>query len=124
MDGNGTGAGTGPRRRTRAAAHLVTGFVVLGFLLAGCSAGGGINLPAFDAGSGTAASPPVIQGNEPAGQFAFVYGNQIWVKLAADSRPRQLTHLPVVSSGEVWAAVHWSGRLGATRHPDPGPPMT
>jgi hypothetical protein len=87
----------------------VTGFVVLGFLLAGCSAGGGINLPAFDAGSGTAASPPVIQGNEPAGQFAFVYGNQIWVKLAADSRPRQLTHLPVVSSAYfAWGPLVWS----------------
>jgi hypothetical protein len=110
MTGSGTGEAVLRRRGVSAAGWRLAACALLGFLLAGCSASGGsLNLPAFDAGSGAGAGPPVIQGSEPPGQYAFVYANQIWVKLNADSKPRQLTHLPEVSSAYfAWGPLAWS----------------
>ncbi|HEV2238665.1 MAG TPA: hypothetical protein VGR57_18550 [Ktedonobacterales bacterium] len=111
MDGNENSAACRTARAAGAAWRWVAGGVALVILLAGCSAGGGsgINLPAFDSGTGASASPPVIQGTEPSGQYAFVYANQIWVKLDADSKPRQLTHFPTVASAYfAWGPLVWS----------------
>jgi hypothetical protein len=110
MDGNDTGATARTTRTFEGARRWVVGASALAWLLAGCSAGGGgLNLPPFDASSGAAANPPVIQGSAPAGEYAFVYANQIWVKLDADSKPRQLTHFPTVASAYfAWGPLMWS----------------
>jgi hypothetical protein len=110
MDGKAIGAAIRRRRLFGAAGRWLAGSIALGWVLAGCSAGGGtLNLPAFDSGAGAAISPPVIQGNAPAGEYAFVYANQIWVKLDADTKPRQLTHFPTVASAYfAWGPLMWS----------------
>jgi hypothetical protein len=87
--------------------------LVLTLALAACSAsssgGGGIQIPPLDAGLTSSSAPPTIQGNDPGGQYAFVYANQIWIKLNADAAPRQLTHLALVSSSYfAWGPLVWS----------------
>jgi hypothetical protein len=82
--------------------------------LAACSASSGLGtnstlLTGLGAASDSAAGTPTLSGNDPGGQYAFVYGNQVWIKRTGDSAPHQLTHL-AFSSGSyfAWGPLAWS----------------
>jgi hypothetical protein len=82
--------------------------------LAACSATdglGGERIPL--SGLGAIANAPVgtptISGNGPGGHYAFVYGNQIWIKSQNDAQPRQLTHLAFSGTSYfAWGPLVWS----------------
>lgn len=86
----------------------------LALSLAACSGVGDVGngklpLALSGSGSGTADQPPAIVGNDPGGHYAFVYANQVWIKLNNDPHPRQLTHLPLPSGAFfAWGPLVWS----------------
>jgi hypothetical protein len=88
--------------------------VGLALSLSACSSsdlpgGGSIKLSDLGAGAQSAAGTPTISGNAPSGQYAFVYGNQIWIKNAHDAAPHQLTHLALLSTAYyAWGPLVWS----------------
>lgn len=100
-------------------ARLIAGLVVCGVLLgllAGCSVGGGSDSGSSKLSLGLAGSttdhpaqPPTLASGGPAGTFAFVYDNQIWLRQSGSSSATQLTHL-VLSTGAniTWGPLVWS----------------
>jgi hypothetical protein len=91
-----------------AAALLGAGLAVM---LAACSGsgGGGLNqINGLGADAGPSA-PPTLTGTGPGGQYAFVYGNQIWLKANDPSQPHQLTHLVIPNGAYIaWGPLMWS----------------
>lgn len=84
----------------------------LALALAACSAGGsGLSqLPLTGLGADTGpSSPPTVTGTGPGGQYAFVYGNQIWIKPNSPSAPKQLTHMVIQAGAYIaWGPLVWS----------------
>src|SRR5258708_4992972 len=97
--------------------RLVTALLALAIALtlAGCSTtgggGGGTNYSLGLAGSTDHHSPPppAIAANGPGKTYAFVYGNQIWLRQDGQAQAKQLTHL-VLSNGAtlLWGPLIWS----------------
>ncbi|GAC1459435.1 MAG: hypothetical protein PVSMB4_18730 [Ktedonobacterales bacterium] len=90
---------------------FVTAITLVLAACSGASGSGSGSLPLTLAGAGTGNGDqmPTISGNDPGGHYAFVYGNQIWIKLNNDPRPRQLTHLPLASGAYfAWGPLAWS----------------
>jgi hypothetical protein len=55
------------------------------------------------------ARAPSVAGLDPGGRYAFVYGDQIWVRLGAGQRPTQLTHLALPRcAARAWGPLQWS----------------
>lgn len=80
--------------------------------LAACSASGSglgqLPLSGLGAAAGPS-SPPTVTGSGPGGSYAFVYGNQIWLKDNGSKSPHQLTHLVIQSGAYVaWGPLVWS----------------
>lgn len=88
--------------------------VSLALTLAACSStdlpgGSSIKLSALGAAAQSATGTPTISGNDPGGRYAFVYGNQIWIKNSHDAAPHQLTHLALLASAYyAWGPLVWS----------------
>lgn len=86
----------------------------LALAVSACSAasGGGagsLPLSALGIGASTEEGMPAVLGNDPGGEYAFVFGNQIWIKSAKDSAPRQFTHLALPANGQfAWGPLMWS----------------
>jgi hypothetical protein len=71
--------------------------------------GNRIPLSGLGAISSASAGTPTISGGDPGGHYAFVYGNQIWIKLQNDATPRQLTHLALPTGAYLaWGPLVWS----------------
>ena len=106
------GIDRGTRGRPLAALALGCALVLV---LAGCSTSsgskGGINFSVGLAGS-TAdhpAQPPTIAANGPAGTYAFIYDNQIWLRQDGQKSATQLTHLVLSNGGTLaWGPLVWS----------------
>ena len=98
------------RAGSRASAAVLGIGLVLA--LAACSAGaGGLgSLPLSGLGADTGPSaPPTLNGTGPGGQYAFVYGNQIWIKPNNPSAPKQLTHMVIQAGAYIaWGPLVWS----------------
>lgn len=124
MSGTHVATGKAPQRastrrptaaRPRLARHAVMVVLVgLAVSLSACSSsdlpgGGSIKLSALGAGAQSTEGTPTINGSAPSGQYAFVYGNQIWLKNAHDAAPHQLTHLALLSTAYyAWGPLAWS----------------
>lgn len=87
--------------------------VLLSLTLAACSAtdlgGTGVGLSGLGSANLTPAGTPTVQGQDPGGTYAFVYGNQIWLKSGQDKAPHQLTHLPLAAGTTyTWGPIVWA----------------
>ncbi|MFI5274981.1 MAG: hypothetical protein ACHQ4H_18275 [Ktedonobacterales bacterium] len=87
--------------------------MILSLALAACSTtdlgGTGIGLSGFGSANLTPVGTPTTQGHDPGGTYAFVYGNQVWIKTAQDKTPRQLTHLALAAGTSYsWGPIVWS----------------
>lgn len=106
--------GTSRREKRRwPSALLLCGTLLI--LLAGCSLSGGTGSGSSSLSLGLAgttadqpATPPALAAGGPAGTYAFVYDNQVWLQMRGQPL-KQLTHL-VLSNGAniAWGPLDWS----------------
>lgn len=97
--------------RWRAPGAALAALAVL-LTLSACSSGSSSTLNLGLAGStgDHPSQPPALAANGPAGAYAFVYDNQIWLHDEGKPDAHQLTHL-VLSRGAAisWGPLAWSG---------------
>src|SRR5579863_5505270 len=101
------------RRRPAAASNRIRGMtlslamLLMAGLVAACSTSGGSaasQIPLYTglgSYSDSASSTPAVAVTSPAGQFAFVYDNQIWIKPNNTGQPHQLTKIPILANSYV-----------------------
>jgi hypothetical protein len=117
--GQGRDARLLSRAPLRSRALLVAALLALASLLAGllaaCGVGsdssGGSNYSLGLAGSTLdhASTPPTIAANGPAGTYAFVYDNQIWLRQEGQTTAKQITRIPLSNAAAIaWGPLVWS----------------
>jgi hypothetical protein len=84
-------------------------------LAAGCSlsggSSGGINfsLGLQGATNDHPATPPSVASSGPDREYAFVYDNQVWVRVQGNNVPRQVTQMTLSAGADiVWGPLVWS----------------
>lgn len=100
--------------RPRARGIVLAALVLLSTVLAACGTGasgvGGRTFPLLvGSTSDHPAQPPVIAANGPAGTYAFVYDNQIWLRRDGETQAKQLTHMTFSATASIaWGPLVWS----------------
>jgi hypothetical protein len=99
----------GGRRVRRGCAAALALAVALGVAACSASSGAGGQLGSLASALSTPAGTPVLGASSLTGQYAFVFGNQIWIKRTADAAPTQLTHLVLPGGAySAWGPLAWS----------------
>jgi hypothetical protein len=83
----------------------------LALCLAACSTSdlGLSGLTGLGSASLSQSGTPTIQGRDPGGTYAFIYGNQVWLKKTSDPTPHQLTHLALPAGATYsWGPIVWA----------------
>lgn len=107
------GAKNVARHRLRARGVMLACVMLIVVLLSACSAGSssgsGFSLGLSGSTTDHPATPPVIAANGPAGAYAFVYDNQIWLRRDGENQATQLTQMTFsTGSNIVWGPLVWS----------------
>lgn len=96
---------------------FVAALSLIALLVAGCSVSGGgsgsssvdYSLALQGATNDHPATPPAVTSAGPDAEYAFVYDNQVWVRLKGENTPRQVTQLTLSAGAElIWGPLVWS----------------
>jgi hypothetical protein len=86
--------------------------LTLSLVLAACSTsdlgGTGLGLSGLAPTDLSPTGTPTVQTKDPGGTYAFIYGNQVWIKQAQQQAPKQLTHLALSAATYSWGPIVWS----------------